>query len=341
MNPISHDRQLFSRKRKPESISVVTPCFNEEEVLHELRFRLTRVLSDLALPYEIVAVDDGSTDSTWAILRKFQEEDPTFKIIRLSRNRGQQAALTCGLDHARGEVVLILDADLQDPPELVRDMITKWQEGFDVVYGKRLDRLGERPSKRLFAHLFYRLFDKLAAFEFPKDTGDFRLLDRRVVDALQNCRETHRFLRGMVSWIGFPQTAIEYQRPARFAGETKFPFRKSLRLALDGLFSFSTAPLRFSTYLGGTIIVASLLSIVATLALRIAGYAGVIAAFDTLLLFFIGGVQLLTIGILGEYVGRTFEQSQDRPLYLIDQIYGEPLSQLDNKVIRVNARREN
>lgn len=320
------EKRLKPRQRLPLNVSVVVPCYNEEEVLEELFQRLSTVLEGLALPYELIFVDDGSGDSTWEMLSRFQQEnDRRIKIIRLSRNFGHQIALTCGLDQARGEVVLVIDADLQDPPELLPAMLEKWKEGYDVVYGKRRAREGETVLKRFLAYSFYRIVNKLSGIEIPNDTGDFRLMDRSAVDALCSLRETQRFVRGMVSWIGFPQTPIDYDRPARFAGETKYPVRKSLLLAVDAITSFSQLPLRFASYLGFALSVFAFFYIVVVVGLKIAGinFPGYTSLMGTILL--LGGVQLIVLGVIGEYVGRIFEQSKLRPLYFIDSVRGEPL----------------
>lgn len=316
---------LVPRDRPAKSLSIVIPCYNEEEVLEELKNRLTKALFALNIPYEIVLVDDGSKDSTWKIMTDFAKSTPHFKAVRLSRNYGHQTALTCGLDQAAGEVIIIMDADLQDPPELLPEMLSKWKEGYDVVYGKRKERAGESHSKRFFAFAFYRIFAYVTGFEIPKDTGDFRLMDRRAVTALQSLREKHRFIRGMVSWIGYHQTPVHYDRPERFAGETKYPFRKSLFLAIDAITSFSYAPLRFASYMGVAVSAFAFVYIFVVLLLDVLGinYRGYTSMMGSILL--LGGVQLIVLGIIGEYVGRIFEQGQGRPLYFIDRIEGEPL----------------
>lgn len=313
------------RKFTAKSLSIVVPCFNEEEVLAELKRRLSDVLHSLKIPYEIVLVDDGSKDKTWSMMMEIQREDPHFKVVRLSRNYGHQIALTCGLDQAKGEVVAIMDADLQDPPELINEMLARWQAGYDVVYGKRNKRHGESLSKRLFAFTFYRIFRSLTGFSLPSDTGDFRLMDRRAVTALQSLREKHRFIRGMVSWIGYHQTPVYYDRPERFAGQTKYPFRKSFFLAIDAITSFSYAPLRFASYLGIFISCFAFFYIIVIVALKILGvnFPGYTSMMASILL--LGGVQLIVLGIIGEYVGRIFEQGQARPIYLVDRVVGEPL----------------
>jgi glycosyltransferase involved in cell wall biosynthesis len=314
------------RGRDPRSVSLVIPCYNEEEVLPELRRRLQELVSQYSCPVEVVLVDDGSKDSTWPLLQQYAREDEFIKAIRLSRNFGHQTAITCGLDQTRGEIVVILDADLQDPPELIPAMIAEWRDGYDVVYGQRRVRHGESLAKRFFAFSFYRIFEKIAGLKVPRDTGDFRLMDRRAVDALQSLRERHRFVRGMVSWIGYHQKALPYDRPERFAGVTKYPFRKSLFLAIDAITSFTYAPLRLASYLGVATSALAFLYIVVVVALKILGinFPGYTSIMASILL--LGGVQLTVLGILGEYVGRIFEQGQGRPLYLIDTIQGEPLA---------------
>ena len=318
---------LEPRPRMPESLSVVVPCYNEEEVLGELLRRLNMVLEGLGIAYEIVLVDDGSKDRTWELMQEAQRTDARLKVIRLSRNYGHQLALSCGLDQARGDVVLIIDADLQDPPELLPEMLRKWQEGYDVVYGQRTQRQGEGLMKRFLAFAFYRLISHITKANIPRDTGDFRLMDRRALDALRSLRERHRFVRGMVSWIGFQQTPIHYQRPNRYAGETKYPVKKSLLLAFDAITSFSYAPLRLASYMGAGVSIFAFIYIVIVFVLKaeginLPGYTSMMAS-----ILLLGGMQLLVLGIMGEYIGRIFEQGQGRPLYLVEKIQGEPLDQ--------------
>jgi glycosyltransferase involved in cell wall biosynthesis len=313
---------LNQTRTKPQLISVVVPCYNEEEVFEELIKRLFAVLNTLNIEFEVILIDDGSKDKTWAMMQAASARNEQLKIIKLSRNYGHQIALSCGLDQAAGDVVLVIDADLQDPPELLPKMLDKWREGFDVVYGQRIKRHGEPLSKKIFAYCFYRTFRKLTGFELPSDTGDFRLIDRKALEALLKLRERHRFIRGMVSWVGFKQAALPYERPERFAGVTKYPIRKSLFLAIDAITSFSFAPLRLASYMGITISAFSFVYIIVVLYLRFfteiswPGYTSIMAA-----VLFLGGVQLVVLGIMGEYVGRIFEQGQKRPLYFIDQIY--------------------
>lgn len=313
------------RNRAPNSLSLVIPCYNEEDVLPELRRRLQDLVAQYSFPVEVVLVDDGSKDKTWPLICQYSQEDNFIKAVRLARNFGHQTAITCGLDQTRGEVVVILDADLQDPPELIPEMINEWKDGYDVVYGQRRKRSGESAAKKFFAFAFYRIFEKIAGLQVPRDTGDFRLMDRRAVDALQSLRERHRFVRGMVSWIGYHQKAIQYDRPERFAGVTKYPFRKSLFLAIDAITSFTYAPLRLASYLGLATSFFAFMYIGVVIILKICGinFPGYTSIMASILL--LGGLQLTVLGILGEYVGRIFEQGQQRPLYLVDQVQGEPL----------------
>src|SRR5438309_815373 len=231
-------------------LSLVLPVFNEEAVVPELHNRLQQFLARLALRTEVVFVNDGSRDRSLELLRELAARDSRYRIVSFARNFGHQAAITAGLDHARGEAVVVMDADLQDPPEVVLEMVAKWRQGYDVVYGKRRSRQGETRLKLLTAKWFYRIFARMIPIEVPLDTGDFRLMSRRIVVVLRELRETHRFVRGLVAWLGFKQTAVLYDRPVRFAGETKYPFAKMLRFAIDGITSFSILPLRFATYLG-------------------------------------------------------------------------------------------
>lgn len=315
---------LSPRNRSPQSLSIVAPCYNEEEVAQVLVSRLTDVLKNFSFPYEIILVDDGSKDKTWPILEELAAKDTHLKVIKLSRNFGHQMALTCGLDQAKGEAILIIDADLQDPPELLGDMLKLWSQGYDVVYGKRKSRAGESIFKRFFAFAFYRLLTRIAGVSIPQDTGDFRLMDRKALNALLELRERHRFIRGMVSWVGFAQTPIHYERAERFAGETKYPFRKSLILAFNAIVSFSYAPLRIASYVGFATSVFAMIYIGIVIALKIMGInvPGYTSMMATILL--LGGTQLVVLGIIGEYIGRIFEQGQSRPLYLIGKISGEP-----------------
>lgn len=297
---------------------MVLPIYNEEEVISELHVRLQEFLGKLGVPCEVVFVNDGSRDKSWQMLKDIATNEPRYRVLSFARNFGHQTAITAGIDYARGTAVVVMDADLQDPPEVVLEMVAKWREGYDVVYGKRRKREGETWFKLFTARWFYRVFAAMIPIEVPLDTGDFRLMSRRVVIALRALRETHRFVRGMVSWVGFKQTAVLYDRPGRFAGETKYPLRKMLRFAIDGITSFSVLPLRFATYLGMFISVASvgvaIWAVVAHFALRatVPGWTA-----SVVLTSLLAAVQLLMIGILGEYIGRIYEQVKGRPLYLV------------------------
>lgn len=328
---------LVPRSDNPTNISVVIPCFNEEELLEILYQRVTAAMDATSIPYEVILVDDGSRDQTWPVLKQFQARNRNFKVVRLSRNYGHQLALTCGLDLAKGSVVLIMDGDLQDPPELISEMLIKWREGFDVIYGQRTMRSGEGVLKKFFAYSFYRLIARITKIEIPVDTGDFRLMDRKAVDALLSMREPHRFIRGMVSWIGFNQTAVLYERSERYAGDKKYTFKKSLLLAFDAITSFSYLPLRIASYLGACISLFAFMYIFVVIILKLLdiNFPGYTSLMATILL--LGGVQLMMLGILGEYVGRIFEQGQQRPLYLIDQVCGEPLIQTNKLVAQDKA----
>ena len=316
---------MEEQTRKVRNISVVSPCFNEEGVITELVKRLTNVLEAISLPYEIILVDDGSKDRTWKVMCDLRKSNQRLKTIKLSRNFGHQLALTCGLDQAVGDVVLIIDADLQDPPELLPEMLKLWETGFDVVYGQRTKRTGESWLKRFLAYSFYRIIGEITKVNIPKDTGDFRLLDRKAVNALCSLRERHRFVRGMVSWIGYRQCPVTYERPDRFAGKTKYPIKKSLLLAFDAITSFSYTPLRFASYLGGAISLFSFIYLVVVILLKFLGINVIVYTSMMASILLLGGVQLMVLGIIGEYIGRIFEQGQGRPLYIIDEMHGEPI----------------
>jgi glycosyltransferase involved in cell wall biosynthesis len=303
-------------------ISVVVPCYNEEEVLEHCHSRLIQVLSSLDnIEYELVYVNDGSSDRTDEILRYLNQTSPQTRVVMLSRNFGHQAAVTAGLTATTGQCVVIIDADLQDPPEVILQMVDRWREGYEVVYGIRETRAGESGFKLRSAQAFYRLINKLSDVHIPLDTGDFRLLDRRAANALLAMPERHRLLRGMASWIGFRQYGLKYAREARFAGTTKYPLRKMLNLALDGIFSFSTVPLRFVTFLGLFTAALAMAGILYSLAVRVftshwvAGWATLILA-----VLFTGGVEMFCFGILGEYIGRIYTEIKQRPLFIVREM---------------------
>jgi dolichol-phosphate mannosyltransferase len=304
-------------------ISIVAPCYNEEEVLPEFVSRTISVIKCLNRPFEIILVNDGSKDSTLEIAISLAKKHPEIKVINFSRNFGHQAAVTAGIDYAEGKAVILIDADLQDPPEVINEMVQKWHEGYEVVYAQRRTREGETKFKLFTAKLFYRLFSLMTDKSVPENTGDFRLMDRKVVEEIKNMREKHRFIRGMVSWVGFKQIPVLYDRNARFAGETSYPFKKMLRFSLDAIISFSTIPLRFITLLGIFTIVVTVLFSAIILIIRIFQPEYFIPGFSvtTLLLLLFGGFQLFAIGIIGEYIGRIFEEIKNRPLYIIKDIY--------------------
>ncbi|TNF22682.1 MAG: glycosyltransferase [Rhodobacteraceae bacterium] len=309
---------------EPRLISIVIPCLNEEEVLPELLARLTALgdrHDDCA--FEFLLIDDGSRDGSVALLREAAGRDARFRILVFSRNFGQQIAASAGIDMARGAAVVLMDCDLQDPPEVVSEMIARWREGYDVVYGTRRSRSGDGWFKRKSAEAFARLMNRLSEIPIPEDTGDFRLMSRPVVEVLKAMPERQRFLRGMVAWVGYRQTAVYYDRPERFAGATKYPLRKMLRYALDGLLSFSAKPLQLAIGLGLLSAGLALLGILYALAMRlftsvwVEGWTALMIA-----VLFLGGVQLVCLGIIGEYIGRIYREVQRRPLYVVRERIG-------------------
>lgn len=308
-------------------ISVVIPCHNEAVVLPETHRRVAEVSDRLrsAGSFEFIFVDDGSRDETPQVLHDLSRADARVRVLRLSRNFGQQIATTAGLEHAAGDAVVIMDADLQDPPELIETMIARWREGYHVAYAQRTNRTGETPFKLWSAKLFYRLVQRISPAPIPSDTGDFRLMDRKVVDALLRMPERDRFLRGMVSWVGFRQIAVPYKREPRFAGTTGYPLWKMVAFAIDAIVSFSFAPLRLAVWTGFFVIGLALLGIVYAVILRffadpsqwVRGWASIFVA-----VLFMGGVQLVSLGIIGEYIGRIYGEVKQRPLYFIRERFG-------------------
>ncbi|HZS55351.1 MAG TPA: glycosyltransferase family 2 protein [Bryobacteraceae bacterium] len=299
------------------SISVVVPCFNESQIVAQFHRRLTHVLKDIGGWYEVVYVDDGSRDQTLSQLRAIHDTDPNVTVVELSRNFGHQSAASAGLEASRGDVVVIIDVDLQDPPELISAMLAKWEEGYEVVYGIRETRAGEHGFKLWTAKLFYRLINSLSDIKIPVDAGDFRLLDRKAVEAIKSMPERHRLLRGMCSWIGFRQYGLHYARAPRAAGKTKYSLRKMLNLALDGIASFSTVPLRFVSVIGFMAALLSLAGIAYALVVRLFTHTWVAGwAISFIGMLFLGGLQMMSLGILGEYVGRIYSETKQRPLYL-------------------------
>lgn len=317
---MSHAANLTTYK-----LAIVAPCYNEAGGLPEFVRRVKAVCTGLGCTYEIVLVNDGSRDGTLAVALDLASRDPVIRVVNLLRNFGHQAAVTAGLDLAGGEAVVLIDSDLQDPPEVITEMVAAWRAGADVAYGQRRSREGETAFKLFTAKLFYRLLRGLTKSEIPADTGDFRLMDRRVVDVLRCMREPHRFIRGMVSWVGGKQVAVSYDRKPRFAGETKYPFGKMFAFAVDAITSFSIVPLRLVTWLALTVIALTVVAGIGVVVVKlfhpnyfIPGYPSIIIT-----IVFFGGVQLLALGIIGEYLGRMYEASKARPLYIIEQVYAQ------------------
>jgi polyisoprenyl-phosphate glycosyltransferase len=303
-------------------LSVVLPVYNEAENLPELSERLTRALDACGRTWEVVFVDDGSRDASFELMSALAKRDPRFVVVRLSRNFGHQMALTAGVDAARGRIVAVMDADLQDPPELLPQMLAKVDEGHEVVYAVRTAREGETAFKKGTAHAFYRLMRRWTNVEIPVDVGDFRLMGPRAVAAFRRLRERHRFIRGMTAWVGFRQVGVPYVRPPRTRGETKWPLRKMLRFAVDALTSFSYVPLQLSSWLGFGVSLFAFFYIVVVLVLKILRIN--VPGWTTLMVFILllGGVQLILIGVLGEYLGRIYEEVKHRPLYLVSEVVG-------------------
>lgn len=303
--------------------SMVVPIWNEELVIPELYRRVVETMEQTGESWELIFVNDGSQDRSLSMLLALCEKDLRVKVIDFSRNFGHQIAISAGTDFAEGDAVIVMDADLQDPPEVVLQMIEKWRAGYEVVYAVRTQRAGETWFKRVTASLFYRLLQRVADVKIPLDAGDFRLMDRRVVLAMRQLREKHRFMRGLSSWVGFKQTPVEYARAERFAGETKYPLAKMLRLANTAITSFSYLPLRLATYFGFGLAGLSLLGIIVTIVLRLAGNPFFQGQATTLVsVLFLGGIQLIFLGIIGEYLGRIYDEVKNRPLYIISRAYG-------------------
>lgn len=304
----------------PDLLSIVVPCYNESAVIGVCYERLTQVMGQMKYPYELVFVDDGSRDDTLQQLHAMHEIDKHVVVLALSRNFGHQAAVTAGMVAARGQAVVIIDSDLQDPPELIPKMVDLWSQGFKVVYGVRSYREGESQFKLWTAKLFYRIINSVSDISIPLDTGDFRLLDRCVIEAFAQMPERHRLLRGMSSWIGFSQIGLSYERASRAAGETKYPLKKMIGLAMDGILSFSTVPLKFVTAIGFFSALVAFLGILYTLAVRLFTQSWVRGwAISFIGMLFVAGVQLLCLGILGEYIGRIYTESKQRPLFLVGE----------------------
>jgi polyisoprenyl-phosphate glycosyltransferase len=324
--PMTRTEQSSNGEPQPKPvISILAPVYNEEPVLPELYRRVREVMEEVGEPWELVLVNDGSRDRSAEVIAALHKQDPRVKGLSFSRNFGFQIAVTAGLDHVEGDAVILADADLQDPPDVFPAMIQRWREGYDVVYGVRASREGETWFKLVTAKLFYRLIYRITDINIPLDTGDFRLMDRRVINVLRRMPERNRFLRGMIPWLGFRQTGVPYERRARFAGESKFSgMRQMLPFALDAITSFSYLPLQLATYLGFGLAALSGLAIIAVILLRLLGPTTPLAGQATTLVvvLFLGGVQLISLGIIGEYLGRIYDEVKGRPLYLIDESWG-------------------
>ncbi len=303
-------------KNKP-TYTIIAPIYNEVENIPLLYTRISEVMAQTDEPWEFVMVDDGSSDGSTEAILELKAKDEKVKPVIFARNFGHQIAVTAGLDYSRGKAVIIIDADLQDPPEVILDLIQKWKEGFEVVYAVRSKRVGETWFKLFTASAFYRLIQRITDVNIPMDTGDFRLLDRKVVEVLNGMREKHRFLRGMSVWVGFKQTGVEYERAERFAGETKYPLKKMIRFASDSITGLSYFPLQLAMYLGFVSAGISIISVLVIIALLLAGSQAFLGQATTLIaVFFLGGVQLISLGLLGEYIGRLYDEAKGRPLYI-------------------------
>ena len=306
------------------TFSIIAPIYNEIDNMDALYERVSAVMDQTGEPWEFVMVDDGSSDGSTEAILELKKKDQRIVPVIFARNFGHQIAVTAGMDHSQGKAVIIIDADLQDPPEVILDLIEKWREGFEVVYAVRAKREGETWFKLFTASAFYRLIQRITDVNLPMDTGDFRLLDRNVVEVMGQMREKHRFLRGMSVWVGFKQTGVEYERAERFAGETKYPLKKMIRLASDAITGFSYFPLQLATYLGSIATGISLLLILLIIILRLSGSQALAGQGTTLIaVLFLGGVQLLSLGMLGEYVGRLYDEAKGRPLYIVRKDIGK------------------
>jgi len=303
--------------------SVVAPIYNEAETLPHFYARVVAVMERLDEPFELVLVNDGSHDDSIAVMRALHERDPRVRVVDFSRNFGHQVAISAGLDHARGEAVVIIDSDLQDPPEVILELAAKWRQGAEVVYAQRHTRSGETRFKLLTAAVFYRLIHRLTSVDIPRDTGDFRLLDRKVVDTLVAMKEHHRFMRGLSVWVGFRQEAVHYDRQERYAGETKYPLTKMVRFALDAITGFSYVPLQLATTLGFVLAALSLVGIVLAVVLRLLNVAIQGQTTTLIVVLLLGGIQLIFLGIIGEYLGRIYDEVRGRPLYVVRETLGE------------------
>jgi glycosyltransferase involved in cell wall biosynthesis len=319
---IAQQKSLLSQAVTQPVYSVVAPVFNEEETLPYFYERMIAVMEGLGEPFEVLLVNDGSRDSSFQIMKELHQQDPRVRVIDFSRNFGHQIAISAGLDYAQGQAIIIVDSDLQDPPEVIPRLVERWKHGAEVVYAQRAKRVGETKFKLITATLFYRLIGAITSVNIPRDVGDFRLMDRRVVDALVSMREHHRFMRGLSAWVGFRQEAVLYNRKERFAGQTKYPLRKMIHFSLDAITSFSHLPLQLATTFGFILASISLIGIMLAAFLRLFVNAIVGQASTLILVLFLGGVQLIFLGIIGEYLGRIYDEVRARPLYIVHHVLG-------------------
>ena len=307
--------------KSPCLVSVVVPVYNESEVIRAFYERTSKALAEIEnADYELVFVDDGSKDDSYDQLKTFADQDPRVRVVKFARNFGHQVAITAGMDHAKGDCVAVIDADLQDPPEVISQMVDRWRDGFDVIYGRRNDRQGESFFKLVTAKVFYRMLNGMVRIDIPTDVGDFRLMSRRATLQLGQLREKDRYVRGLVAWMGMAQTSVEYNREARHAGVTKYPLRKMVKFALDGITSFSTVPLRLAIWLGYATSGLGFLYLATVFVQKLAGITVQGWATIMVAILFLGGVQLICLGIIGEYIGRIFTELKPRPLYILDHV---------------------
>ena len=301
------------------TLTVVVPCFNEAEVLPEFHRRLVPALAEAGVQWDVVYVNDGSSDGTLGVMHALRAADPRVAVLNLSRNFGKEAASTAGLDAAQGDAVVLIDADLQDPPEVIPRLVASWREGFDTVYAQRRVREGETWLKRTSADLFYRMMQRIGRVQVPRDTGDFRLISRRVLDALKQLREHHRFMKGLFAWVGFPACAVQYDRAPRHAGKTKWNYWALWNFAIDGVTSFTVMPLKIATYMG-LLVALGAVAYGGVIIMQTVLYGNPVPGYPSLvvIVLFLGGVQLITLGVIGEYLGRVFNETKQRPLYLIE-----------------------
>jgi polyisoprenyl-phosphate glycosyltransferase len=309
------------------TFTIIAPIYNELENIPELYPRMREVMDRTGEAWELILVDDGSTDGSTTLIRKLAENDARVRPVIFARNFGHQIAVTAGVDFARGDAVIIIDADLQDPPEVILDLIAKWREGYEVVYAVREERQGESWFKKTTASLFYRMIYRITDVDIPMDAGDFRLMDRKVVEVMKHMREKHRFLRGMSAWVGFKQVGVSYKRQPRFAGETKYPLNKMIKLALNAVTSFSYFPLQLATYMGFITAGLSVLAIPIIVVLRLTTGTALFGQATTLIIvLFLGGLQLISLGVIGEYIGRIYDEAKGRPLYIVAEAPEAPVA---------------